>query len=90
MERARKLGLDTSALDLMGYVQTYFLLGEPDNVQKVVLQAAGLPDEFMVTQALAATQLFSGEYQKGCSDHSAGSSTRRATPRRPTCRQTPF
>jgi tetratricopeptide (TPR) repeat protein len=65
MERARKLGLDTSALDLMGYVQTYFLLGEPDNVQKVVLQAAGLPDEFMVTQALAATQLFAGEFQKG-------------------------
>ncbi len=65
MERARKLGLDTSALDLMGHVQTYFLLGEPDNVQKVVLQAAGLPDEFMVTQALAGTQLFSGEYQRG-------------------------
>jgi eukaryotic-like serine/threonine-protein kinase len=65
MQRARKLGLDTSALDLMGYVQAYFLLGEPDNVQKVVLQAAGLPDEFMVTQALAETQLFSGEYQRG-------------------------
>jgi eukaryotic-like serine/threonine-protein kinase len=65
LERARKLGLDTSTLDLMGYVQTYFLLGEPDNVQKVVLQAAGLPDEFMVTLALAQTQLFSGEYQRG-------------------------
>jgi len=64
MERARKLGLDTSALDLIGQLQTYFLLGEPNEVQRIVTQAAGMPDEFVVTQGLATTQLFSGEYQK--------------------------
>ena len=34
MERARKLGLDTSTLDLTGHVQTYFLLGEPNERAK--------------------------------------------------------
>ncbi len=64
VERARKLGLDTSTLDLTGHLLTYFLLGEPNEVQRIMAQAAGMPDEFLATVTLATTQLFSGEYQK--------------------------
>jgi serine/threonine protein kinase/tetratricopeptide (TPR) repeat protein len=64
MERAQKLGLDTSTLDLTGQLLTYFLLGEPNEVQKIMTKVAGQPDEFLATQTLAATQLFGGEYSK--------------------------
>src|SRR6202522_3320819 len=64
MERADKLGLDTSTLDRTIRVQTYFLLGEPNEVQRIMTLVAGQPDEFLATQALAGIQLFSGEYRK--------------------------
>jgi eukaryotic-like serine/threonine-protein kinase len=64
MERADKLGLDTSTLDRTIRMQTYFLLGEPNEVQRMMTLSAGQPDEFLATQALAALQLFSGEYRK--------------------------
>jgi eukaryotic-like serine/threonine-protein kinase len=64
MERAGKLGLDTSTLDRTGRMQTYFLLGEPNEVQRIMTLVAGQPDEFLATQALAGIQLFSGEYRK--------------------------
>jgi tetratricopeptide (TPR) repeat protein len=64
LERTRRLGLDRStdiaAIHLVGY----FLLGEPNEVQRIVAQVAGRPDEFLVSQFLAATQLFSGQYRK--------------------------
>src|SRR5580692_1189405 len=63
MERAQKLGLDTSTLDLTGHLQTYFLLGEPQQVQRVMAQVAGRPDEFTATQALAGSQQYSGQYR---------------------------
>jgi serine/threonine protein kinase/tetratricopeptide (TPR) repeat protein len=63
MERADKLGLDTSTLDRTIRLQTYFLLGDPNEVQRMMTLSAGQPDEFLATQALAATQLFSGEYR---------------------------
>jgi eukaryotic-like serine/threonine-protein kinase len=64
MERAQKLGLDTSTLDLTGHLLTYFLLGEPGEVQKIMTKVAGQPDEFLATQVLASTQLFAGQYGK--------------------------
>jgi eukaryotic-like serine/threonine-protein kinase len=64
MDRAGKLGLDTSTLDRTGRMQTYFLLGEPNEVQRIMTLVAGQPDEFLATQALAGIQLFSGEYRK--------------------------
>ena len=64
MERAQKLGLDTSTLDLTGHLLTYFLLGQPNEVQKIMTKVAGQPDEFLATQALASSQLFAGEYNK--------------------------
>jgi serine/threonine protein kinase/Tfp pilus assembly protein PilF len=63
MERADKLGLDTSTLDRTVRLQAYFLLGEPLEVQRMMTLSAGQPDEFLATQALAGTQLFSGEYK---------------------------
>jgi len=64
LERARRLGLDRStdvaAIQLAGY----FLLGEPNEVQRIVAQVAGRPDEFLVSQFLAGTQQFSGQYRK--------------------------
>jgi serine/threonine protein kinase/Flp pilus assembly protein TadD len=63
LDRARKLGLDRSTDDLVGHLQAYFLLGEPNEMQRIVAQVAGRPDEFQVTQVLASTQQFSGQYQ---------------------------
>ena len=64
MERARSLGLDTSAQYLISPLQTYLLLGEPNEIQRIMTSVAGQPDEFMATQALAGIQIFSGEYQR--------------------------
>jgi eukaryotic-like serine/threonine-protein kinase len=65
MERARKLGLNTSTLDRTIQLQAHFLLGEPDDVQRIMTEVAGQPDEFLATEALAVTQFFSGEYKTG-------------------------
>jgi eukaryotic-like serine/threonine-protein kinase len=72
MDRADKLGINTSTLDRVVRLQTYFLLGEPNEVQRMMTLTAGQPDEFLATQALAGTQLFSGEY------HQAAATTQRA------------
>jgi eukaryotic-like serine/threonine-protein kinase len=64
MERAQRLGLDASTLDRTVRLQTFFLLGETNEVQKIMTQVAGQPDEFLATEALAGTQLFSGEFRK--------------------------
>jgi eukaryotic-like serine/threonine-protein kinase len=65
MERARRLGMDTgtSATPLFAY----FLMGEPQQVQRIVTQSAGTPDGFLVTEALALTQQFSGRYRQAAS-----------------------
>jgi serine/threonine protein kinase/tetratricopeptide (TPR) repeat protein len=63
MERADKLGLDTSTLDRTVRLQLYFLLGEPNEMQRMMTLSAGQPDEFLATQALAGAQLFSGKFQ---------------------------
>jgi eukaryotic-like serine/threonine-protein kinase len=64
MVRADKLGLDTSTLDRTVRLQTYFLLGEPNEVQRIMTLVAGQPDEYLATEALAGTQLFAGEYRQ--------------------------
>ncbi len=64
MERVHKLGLDR-ATDVAGvHLLGYFLLGEPNEVDRIVAMVAGRPDEFQVTQYLAITQQFSGQYRK--------------------------
>jgi hypothetical protein len=64
VDRAHKLGLGGST-DYAGInVITYFLLGEAEEMQKMLALVAGRPDEFLVTQALAGTQQFSGRYRQ--------------------------
>jgi eukaryotic-like serine/threonine-protein kinase len=63
LERGRRLGLDNSTDDLVGHLETYFLLGQPQEVPRLMAKAAGRPDEFIATQALAAMQEYSGEYR---------------------------
>lgn len=60
--RAHKLGLDDSTDYAELSLLTYFLMGDPNGAQRVVAQVAGRPDEFLVTQAVAATQQFSGQF----------------------------
>ncbi len=64
LERARKQGLDSGTEGLMTDMQVYFLQHDQQAVQGVVAEVAGRPDEFMVTQALAAMQQFDGQYAK--------------------------
>jgi serine/threonine protein kinase/tetratricopeptide (TPR) repeat protein len=63
LERTQGLGLNSSTDDLVSYMVTYFLLGEPQQVQKIMAQVAGRQDEFTATQTLAATQQYSGQYR---------------------------
>ena len=64
MDRADKLGINTTTLDHTVRLQTYFLMGEPNEVQRMMTLSVGQPDEFLATEALAGTQLFSGEYRQ--------------------------
>ena len=41
MERADKLGINTSTLDRTVRLQTYFLLGEPNEVQRMMTPDGG-------------------------------------------------
>jgi len=64
MERAGRLGLDTSTDAAQIHLYAYFLMGESQEVQRIVTQTAGRPDEFLITEALAITQQFSGRYRQ--------------------------
>jgi serine/threonine protein kinase/tetratricopeptide (TPR) repeat protein len=64
LERARKQGLDSGTEGLMTDMQVYFRQNDQQAVQNVLTEVAGRPDEFMVTQALAAMQQFDGQYAK--------------------------
>ena len=64
LERARRMGLDVSTDDLITQLAAYFLLGEPNEIQRIMKQVAGRPDEFTATQALFSIQQFSGEFKK--------------------------
>jgi eukaryotic-like serine/threonine-protein kinase len=69
MERARRLGMDNTTDSAQIELYGYFLLGEPDEVQKIVAKMAGRPDEFLITQALALTQQFSGKYRQAATTY---------------------
>jgi serine/threonine protein kinase/tetratricopeptide (TPR) repeat protein len=64
IDRAHKLGLGGST-DYAGIALiTSFLLGQQEEMQKMLALVAGRPDEFLVIQALASTQQFSGRYRQ--------------------------
>jgi len=63
MDRAHKLGLDASTAMAGEDMIAYFLQGNAAGVQEVLKQGAGRPDEFVITQYLAATEEFAGQYK---------------------------
>jgi eukaryotic-like serine/threonine-protein kinase len=70
-ERARRLGLDDSTGNLLPNLAVYFLLGDLQEVQKIMARASGRPDGFLLEGALAATQQYAGQY------HAAAATTQR-------------
>jgi serine/threonine protein kinase/Flp pilus assembly protein TadD len=64
LARAEKLGLDGSTDYTAVKLGAYFLMGDSNGVQTMVGLVAGRPDEFLVTQVLAATQQFSGQFRQ--------------------------
>jgi eukaryotic-like serine/threonine-protein kinase len=70
LERAHQLKMDASPGVALTHLYAYFLMGEPQEVQRIVNQSAGLPDEFLVTEALALTQQFSGRYRQAAATFS--------------------
>jgi len=64
LAREHKLGMDSSTDVAFLHLIGYFLLGDAQQVQRVLAEVAGHPDEFLMTQALASTQQFSGQYRK--------------------------
>jgi serine/threonine protein kinase/tetratricopeptide (TPR) repeat protein len=63
MARAHKLGMDSSTSIAGEDLIADFLLGDQAGVQHLVAQAAGHADEYVITQFLAATQEFAGQYK---------------------------
>jgi tetratricopeptide (TPR) repeat protein len=64
VEREHKLGMDSSTDVASQHLIAYFLMGNEQQVQRILAEAAGHPDEFILLQALAITQQFSGQYRK--------------------------
>jgi eukaryotic-like serine/threonine-protein kinase len=64
IDRAHKLALGGST-DYAGIsLDTYFFLGQEEEMQRLLALVSGRPDEFLVMQSLAVTQLFSGRYRQ--------------------------
>ena len=72
LERARRLGLESSTDDLVVHMSAYFLLGEPQEVQRIMAKVAGRPDEFIATEVLAQYTAVLRPVQHGGCDHAAG------------------
>jgi eukaryotic-like serine/threonine-protein kinase len=64
LEREHNLGMDSSTDVASQHLNAYFLLGDQQQVQRVVTEVAGHPDEFVITQNLAATQQYAGQFRK--------------------------
>jgi serine/threonine protein kinase/Flp pilus assembly protein TadD len=64
LARQHKLGMDSSTDVASQQLIGYFLLGNLQQVQRVVAEMAGHPDEFVTTQNLANTQQYAGQYRK--------------------------
>jgi serine/threonine protein kinase/tetratricopeptide (TPR) repeat protein len=64
LAREHKLGMDSSTDVATQHLLAYFLLGDAQQVQRVLAEVAGHPDEFLTTQILAITQQYAGQYRK--------------------------
>jgi len=64
LARQHKLGMDSSTDVASQHLIGYFLLGDAQQVQRLLAEMAGHPDEFVMTQTLASTQQYAGQYRK--------------------------
>jgi tetratricopeptide (TPR) repeat protein len=64
LARQHKLGMDSSTDVASQHLIGYFLLEDAQQVQRLLAEMAGHPDEFVMTQFLAATQQYAGQYRK--------------------------
>jgi len=64
MEREGKLGMDSGTALLSAQLGGYYFLGDAAQVQRIVAQATGRPDTFVVTQILGAAQQYSGKFRE--------------------------
>jgi eukaryotic-like serine/threonine-protein kinase len=64
LARQHKLGMDSSTDVASQHLMGYFLLGDAQQEQRVVVEMAGHPDVFVATQSLAATQQYLGQFRK--------------------------
>ena len=86
LARQHKLGMDGSTDVAAQQLIGYFLLGDAQQVQRVLAEMAGHPDEFVMTQNLAAIQQYRGNTGKR-RQHSSMPLSKRDTPRLRTHRQ---
>ncbi len=64
LARENKLGMESGTSVTIQHVIGYFLLGETQEMQRLVAGAAGRADEFLVTGALGTTQQYGGQYKQ--------------------------
>jgi serine/threonine protein kinase/tetratricopeptide (TPR) repeat protein len=64
IERENKLGMEVGTSVTVQHVIGYFMLGEPQEMQRLVASAAGRPDEFLTTVGLGTTQQYAGQYRE--------------------------
>ncbi|HTW46559.1 MAG TPA: serine/threonine-protein kinase [Acidobacteriaceae bacterium] len=70
--RQHRLGMDSST-DIENVILVGdFLTGQTQDIQKIVNQVAGRPDEFLVSMALAATHDYSGQFRQGSATYQQG------------------
>jgi eukaryotic-like serine/threonine-protein kinase len=63
--RQHRLGMDSST-DIENVILVGdYLTGQAQDIQKIVSQVAGRPDEFLVTIALATTEEYGGQFRQG-------------------------
>ncbi|HKR26163.1 MAG TPA: tetratricopeptide repeat protein, partial [Acidobacteriaceae bacterium] len=64
MDREHRMGIDLSTGTLSNILIADYLLGRTQEVQQIIREATGRPDEFTVTASLAVTQEYSGEIRQ--------------------------
>jgi serine/threonine protein kinase/Tfp pilus assembly protein PilF len=65
LEREERIGLKLSTNELSVRVILYFLMGDEAKMQAAIAEAAGRPDEFVLTQTLVSLQQYAGRYRLG-------------------------
>ncbi len=64
LARENKMGMESGTSVTIQHVIGYYLLGETQEMQRVVAGAAGRADEFLVTGVLGTTQQYGGQYRE--------------------------